>query len=261
MKIKDIERLYNLYTQRKSNTYVARLWDGYTRIAEGADIMACHDLARAAIRKAESCLFVGTLYTQVKAVNNDVSGNPRVDYIAYLNLTKSSLSPLSNAPDGVFNTQKEKADRGYAGTDQPVEDAAEWVRQLVEEHCRASVYSGELVFLVDPTRHTPSEMDARATPPSPVQGSYVSQSYLVYVVPTSAVSALHKSNSTLQPAVLPRLTAHYFHLYRRAVAYNKAVQVLDELLLINPVVEHNTSDFIQLRDTYRTSLTINLDKS
>lgn len=266
MKDHNINRMYTVYQglcKNKGYVHEAYMWDGHTRVAVSADATRCRATARATIRKAQAVQFIGTLRTQVQAVNNDTSGNPRVTYTARLHLTDAALCPAPNVrPHTTHTTQQAKADRGYASSEQPVSAASAWVQAVVEEYCNPTVATGQLVFLVDPTRHTPSETDARATPSNPVHGSYVEQAYLVYAVPANTQRALREVHSHLQvlSSTLPRLTEHYYHLYRRAVAYNKAVRALEEQLLVDPVSEHNTSEFIRLRDVYRTSLTINLDK-
>lgn len=265
MKDHNINRMYTVYQglcKNKGYVHEACMWDGHTRVAVSADAMSCHATARATIRKAQAVQFVGTLRTYVRAVNNSTSGNPRADYIAYLRITDAAISPSSPAKaDCVFRAEKTKADRGYGGTDQPMSAAKLWARNVIENNCTAAVSSGTLVFLVDPTRHTPSALDTSAKPSPFMHGSYAEQSYLVYAVPERVVREVRESDIIVCAATLPRLTEHYYHLYRRAVAYTKAVQALEDQLLSNPVVSHNDGVDAKLaRDIYRCNFTVDITK-
>lgn len=265
MKTQDINRMYTVYQglcKNKGCVHEAYMWDGYTRIAVSADATSCHAAARAAIRKAQAVQFVGTLRTDVRAVNNSTSGNPRADYIAHLRITDAAISPSSTAKaDGTFRVEKAKADRGYAGTDQPMSAAELWARTVIAKHCVAEVSSGTLVFLVDPTRHTPSALEASAKPPAFTHGSWVEQSYLVYAVPERVVRAVRESDIIVRAATLPSLTEHYYHLHRRAVAYTKVVQALKDQLLSNPVISHNDGVDAKLaRDIYRCNFAVDITK-
>ena len=259
MKTQDAERMYSLYIQRPNNTYIARLWDGHTRIAQHTDAVSCRNEALSVIRAAQGCEFVGTLQTQVKTLNNDTSGNPRVAYIAYLHLTDVSVSPLADCPlDKQFTQQSLKADRGYVGTDQPVEDAAMWARREFKRHCHGAFAGSEVVYVANPLRHHPADLTSLATPPHPTSGRYVEQSYLVYAVPAGTMSALQKLGSHVHVSVVPRLTEHYYHTFRRAVAYRKSVCALESALLEDPVQTGNDLVTIKVRDTYRPNVVVTI---
>ena len=259
MKIKHIERMFTVHEHHKRNGYVATLWDGRTQLSEVADSASCDKAARAVIHAAATCEFVGTLRTYVKALRCDGSGGQRVACVAYLRVTDACISPLSNVKAGcVFRLETFKSDRGHGGVVQPVQEAAAWVRHILDAHCRTSVSVGEVAFLVDPLRHTPSAMDATVEPREPELGSYVEQSYLVYTVTPRVERVLQKLDTPLSLTSVPRLTELYFSLHRRGVAYTKAVQALEEELLINPVVAANNARDMRLlsRDVSRISITI-----